>query len=226
MARKSRTVTFNLDSSDVGVGDQNSGIGRESNVSGDNSAVAGTVIEPSAVIGDAGTASGNENSNNPGGRKPRSDRGKKRGPRTAKEDKIDITVFSETISEIHSMLAYFTGIPEMALDEKSGEHEKLGRAISRVARHYDMPNIDPVKYDWFMLFKTMVLIYGSKWMIYNSKNKGKKQDNVTSGQAQGSDKPATQAVNKSPKPAQNNPGVRSVTIPGFENMGPVIVPLN
>lgn len=120
---------------------------------------------------------------------------------------------------MHSGIAFLTGIPEIALDEKSDEHTKLARAVERVARHYDIPALDPITHDWLMLFKTLALIYGSRVLAYNMRVAGDRATPV---------KPAPSAVNQpsgaapappkpqAPAPQQSTPnGARvPVTIQG------------
>lgn len=100
------------------------------------------------------------------------------------------------------MLAFLTGIQEFALDENKQEHEKLARAVSRVASHYNVPALDPVTRDWIMLGKTCAIIYGSRFIAYRSKKP-----------AAAVQRAAPSATAKSTAPAQSG-----VSIPGFEHL--------
>lgn len=233
MARRARSIASdppignsdgeNPDGGNRGV---NSGVPDTDAATGGDS---GTVINPASV-------GGSDNDSEPRQRKQRSDRGKPRGARSEKADKIDLGDFAQILSEIHSGIAMMANIPELALDEASGEHTKLARAIERVKRHYDLPNVSPIAVDWFMLAKTAGLIYGSRIIAYNLRQRAENARPINQPAQVQTSAPAAPAAPKAPnappvQPAQPvrftpPPGaVRAAPIPGFENVD-IVVPQN
>lgn len=207
MAAFARTGTYDVDD---GTGVNAGNVDGDSspvdgNAAPDNSGDGNDIVRPERLGNDDG------NSGEPVGRKRRADAGRKRGPRS-KTDAADLGSLAEIISETHSMLAYMTGIQEMALDETKEEHVKLARAVNRVAAHYDLPAIDPKTRDWLLLAKTAGIIYGSRFMAYQARR--------GSAKSAAPAKPAsaqTEVLKQAP-PQQNakTSGVyREVTIPGF-----------
>jgi hypothetical protein len=177
----------------------------------------GAIVEPSTVAGGTGDSDPV--------RKRRADAGRKRGPRGEKTDKIDLGEFAEILSEVHSFLAFISSVPEFALDETVDEHNKMARAFSRVARHYDIPVLDPIVRDWIMLFKTLALIYGAHFMAYNERQRGNRAKNVTPLAPAGRSAPLGTAPGAEGRAqngaAEQGPIVKKVVVPGFEHIGPV-----
>jgi hypothetical protein len=85
-------------------------------------------------------------------------RGSRNGRKAASND-LDVASLAEWVSEIHSMIAWATGTPELALDEASEEHVKLTRAATRVLRHYDIPAMSAEALDWASLVKVCAALY-------------------------------------------------------------------
>lgn len=132
-----------------------------------------------------------------------------------------------------------TGVPEFALDEQKEEHTKLARAVARVAAHYDIPALDPVTHDWIMLFKCLLLIYGTRLLAYQMRTRAESARNITPkpGLAQPAPPPPPapapqapqgQAAPQQPIPtgtrapvAPANNVLRAAAIPGFPNAPPL-----
>lgn len=51
-----------------------------------------------------------------------------------------------------------------ALEISSDEGEKLGKAISNVTRHYNLPGVSPEARDWIALIQVCAIIYGARYM--------------------------------------------------------------
>jgi hypothetical protein len=111
------------------------------------------------------------------------------------------------------MLAFATGIPEFALDESKGEHEKLARAAERVARHYNIPALDPVTRDWIMLAKTAGIIYGSRTLAYLNRTSAQRAAPAARAVPQPR-QPETPAAPVAP-PKANQPEMTWIDIPGW-----------
>jgi hypothetical protein len=127
------------------------------------------------------------------------------------------------------MLAYLTSIPEFALDEEKQEHEKIARAIARVARHYDIPVLEAKTRDWLMLCKTLGIIYGSRIIAYNLRTRGDAAKTVKPAATISTrSQPATPQSERvqqttSPPPTKapkQEPQFAEVVVPGFEHLGP------
>lgn len=233
MARRARSVA-----PDIALGNSD---GKEPD-GGDRSVDSGVPDTNAAPGGDSGSTidpasfGGSNNDSEPRSRKQRSDRGRPRGPRSEKADKIDLGDFAQILSEIHSGIAMMVNVPELSLDENSQEHIKLARAIERVKRHYDLPNISPVAVDWFMLAKTAGLIYGSRIIAYNLRRRAENARPINQpAQVQTSTPARPDAPPRAPnapptqaaQPARFTPppgAVRAAPIPGFENID-IVVPM-
>lgn len=239
MAKRARPNPSSVDDGNSDVQDAIGGSGGVDSGSVDASAAAsgdsGSTVDPASF-------GGSNNDSGTGGRKPRSDRGRARGPRADKaQDKIDLGDFAQILSEIHSGVAMMVNVPELALDEANGEHVKLSRAIQRVMRHYDLPSVSPIALDYFMLIKTAGLVYGSRIIAYNLRQRAERARpinqpaQVQTGQPAAPQAPqqaAPKAANAPPvqptRPVQFTPppgAVRAATIPGFENID-IVVPMN
>lgn len=175
----------------------------------------GFVVEPGSIV--AETDAGSDSSTD---RKRRSDAGRKRGPRAKAPDQVDLGSVAETISEIHSFLAFLTGVREFALDEAKEEHIKIARGLERVARHYDIPAIREPYLSWFLLFKTLGFVYGAHYHAYSERMRSEHARDVTP-------RAAVPAAPNAPQ-AKSAPQARTakVVVPGFEHVGAVEIKLN
>lgn len=140
---------------------------------GDEDAVVGTggqvpVIDPAGntddgnrtvdTIGDAGSASGG--SDNTTNRKPRSDRGRKRGPRSGSANQtVHLGGFEDAILAVHMALAGIAKCPELELDED--EAKKVTGALDRLAQHYDVQPSESAKV-WINFAGAMASVYGPR----------------------------------------------------------------
>ena len=183
----------------------------------------GQTIDPAAIAGSgpasaAGTETGGE-------RKPRSDRGRERGPhkqkRTFDDNLGDLTSIAEWISEIHAFAAFVTGMTELNLDESKGEHVKIATGLQRVARHYDLPGVDPKTADWMNLCKVLAAIYGRRLYTFTMRTRSEAAKDVTpaappSAQAP----PQAPPQNAAPAPMTMAPQAPSPTAPPTQETRP------
>lgn len=233
MARRARSDTpksddGNSDGESPDGGNRSVDSGLPDTPTTDPSGPGDSVIDPASIAGNSGDSE-------PRKRKQRSDRGQPRGSRSEKETKIDLGDFAQILSEIHSGIALFAGIPEIALDESADEHVKLARAIERVKRHYDLPSVSPIALDWFMLLKTFGLVYGSRIIAYNMRMRAEnaRPINPTPSVTAHAPNSPQQARPTAPPPQQPTPRppanapigivpapgvIRAAAIPGFENV--------
>lgn len=182
---------------------------------GDNGDTGGS--DPGSVIEPGKLTSGSSDNTGQRSRKRRSDAGQSRGPRAQKADATDLGSIAEIISEVHSMLALMLQTPELALDESKGEHEKLARALNRVAAHYNIPILDPKTRDWIMLAKTAGVIYGSRVMAVYLRMQAEKIDKPKAAVTTPKETPRGSAV--APDAAVSGViTIRPNPVPGFEHV--------
>lgn len=123
---------------------------------------SGDAIEPASIPdnGDAGTRR----------RKPRSDRGTRRGGRTSRrtqgEDAKDLTAI---LYSLHVMAAALTKVEELALTEQ--EAEQLAVAIARVNEVYGNVVLPEKVVVWINLAMAMGTVYGPRFIAYNIRKK-------------------------------------------------------
>lgn len=146
-------------------------------------------VDPTAIgTGEVeGTASGNasdSNGNQAGGtgatsgRKPRSDKGKQRGPRAAREEKaFYLGGFENLLVSAHLMIAKIAECPEIELSED--EAARITRALNDLRAHYNV-TLTETQQVWGNLILTAGAVYGPKALaIYARNMKPRKPATVT-----------------------------------------------
>lgn len=121
----------------------------------------GDVINPADIGNPVGNDPGG-NDNGDGGtgkRRPRSDTGTRRGPRT-KSAPLDLTDLKDVLLMAHAALAMGFRNPDIEL--VPDEAEKLASAMTKVARHYNIPDIASETKDWIGLIIVAGTIYGPR----------------------------------------------------------------
>lgn len=108
----------------------------------------------------------------PDGRSTRGRRG--RGATGNADEKTTVSLGSFSIGDlllgIHAMLASATHTPELELDAKSGEHDKLGKAITDVAAQYGH-QVNPKVAAWMNLMIVSGAIYGTRYAAISMRMK-------------------------------------------------------
>ena len=74
---------------------------------------------------------------------------------------MDLTEFiAKNLFGIHSILAGASGNPIWALERT--EADEIGKAVTNVTRHYDVPGMSQQTVDWFMLLQALGTVYGTR----------------------------------------------------------------
>lgn len=141
----------------------NTGIGGTAQDGGDGSdTIDGhDSFDPGSLGAGSDTVTGAGSDGDNGGtrqRKPRADAGKPRGAR--KSAPLDLTDLRDILVLAHSAIAMAFSAPKIMIDD--GEAEKLGSAIQRVLRHYDLPDVASETKDWLSLLIVAGSIYGPR----------------------------------------------------------------
>lgn len=112
--------------------------------------IAGSNDDPAS--GDSGPA-----------RRPRADRGRKRGPRKQREpeEKTSIKDFlTESIFGIHSFLSVLSGSDMLKIE--MSEASMLGERLDAVLSHYDIPMMSQKTVDHVRFVQALAMVYGTR----------------------------------------------------------------
>lgn len=120
------------------------------------------------AVADPGAAAGGGSEPKRRGRKPGSG---KRPPPAPKAAASTITGIEKLLYSVHAMLAGFTNIPELNIDEK--EAALLGASITEVSRHYNAV-IDPKYLAWGALIGSLGTVYGTRYGAYRARTTAEK----------------------------------------------------
>lgn len=125
--------------------------------------------------GDSGGIGGTGGNNQPGSSDPPKRRGRKPGSTNAKKTSsvhLDVDAISTILFSTHQMLAVYSKIPELEIDE--AESEKLAKGIANVSRHYDT-QVSAKALDWYYLIQVLVLIYGTRLYAIRERRREEKK---------------------------------------------------
>jgi len=118
---------------------------------------AGGTVDLASVTPAGGDGSGGDGGT--ANRKPRSDRGRPRGPRKA-EGSISLGGFKAIILDTHLMLATIAKAPQWALEDD--EAGRLAETFGRVSRWYDIPEVGEKAADHYAFFMAIAMVYGTR----------------------------------------------------------------
>lgn len=135
------------------------------------------IVDPiSIVTSDRGSDGGSYGNNGGAGRKPRSDKGKKRGPRNKAEVQAYISSLGSVLYLIHSTLSEVTRTPELELSED--EAKNVAKAAEELASQYEIVASEKQK-AWFQFLTVCGAVYGTRAIaIAKRKSNEKKQKDV------------------------------------------------
>lgn len=154
------------------------------------------------------------------------------------------------LSEFHAFAAIATATPELILDESKDEHQKLARALARVAEHYDLASyVNVPTHPLFGLARVCLALYVPRYFAMRMRKAAESAKDVTPKnplaappprpnnpqpvQPQAAQPMPTNEI-KTPSPPQpramavvpgGNMTVRAAPIPGFESV-PIDIKLN
>lgn len=117
------------------------------------------VIDP-ANIGNASVGGGAGTDNAGSGDRPRRKYTKRgTGSAVGKETPLSVDGVSAILVSVHTILAAFIKVPELALDPR--EADEMAKAAANVARHYDV-SASVKTLDWVNLATTCATVYGTR----------------------------------------------------------------
>lgn len=111
-------------------------------------------------------------------RKPRSDRGKPRGPRTASAKKaaassLDLSGLAGVIVGLTAAVAQWRDVPEIEIDES--EAKELMSATQNVLRHYSIETTQKGA-DYIALVGVVAMIAGTRISAYNLRRRVEREE--------------------------------------------------
>lgn len=163
MAGRSRKENINLRDNDIGSENADSGTSIEI---GGGAGEVGT-IDPASLL----AAEPGEPVNT--GRKPRSDRGKPRGPRNKAQVQTYISSLGGVLYLIHSTLSEVTKTPELELSED--EAKNVAQAAEELASQYEIAASEKQR-AWFQFISVCAAVYGSRAIAIGRRVSTKKNE--------------------------------------------------
>lgn len=170
MAKRTRASASDATGSPVEPGSATSGAEShaERNPGSGGGSSDGSTVDLANVPGaGSGTGAGGDT----GERRPRSDRGRPRGPRKAKET-ISVGNLKQILLTSHASLALIAQAPSIAIaDSEAG---LLAETLGNVAQWYDIPEVGQKSIDHFNLFMALVTVYGTRLFAVANRAKAAK----------------------------------------------------
>lgn len=162
MAR--RTKSYAADSTGSNIEPANNvdstHVGFDDTLASNNS---GSVVDINSIAGSNGSDDSAPSGDSGPARRPRADRGRKRGPRKQRdpEEKTSIKDFlTESIFGIHSFLSVLSGSDMLKIE--MSEASMLGERLDAVLAHYDIPMMSQKTVDHVRLMQAIAMVYGTR----------------------------------------------------------------